>query len=67
MHTIITGQGAPIYLGYPGPMFGAWNQPIHHDPYSVHLGHHIVYLHPALHGYPPAFPYFGPYVPFRNL
>lgn len=63
MHTIITGTNGPMYLGYPPPMFGPWNQPIH--PHSVQLGHTIYHIVPLLFGYPPAFPYFGPYVPFR--
>lgn len=66
MPTIITGTHSPIYLGFPKPMFGAWNQLIHYDPYSYHIGHNIIHFKPTLYGYPPAFPYLGPYVPFRK-
>ncbi|MDR6999930.1 hypothetical protein J2Y67_002385 [Neobacillus niacini] len=45
-------------------MFGPWNQFIHH--HSIELGHHVIHIIPALHGYPPMFPYFGPFVPFRK-
>ncbi|TDK59812.1 hypothetical protein E2K98_17975 [Bacillus salipaludis] len=65
MHTIITGSGAPIYLGYSAPMFGPWNQVIHH--HSIQLGHNTIHILSALHGYPPMFPYFGPFVPFRKI
>lgn len=66
MHTIITGTNGPVYIGYPPPMFGPWNQFLLYHPYSIHIGHQTFHLVHNLHGYPSAFPYFGPYVPFRK-
>ncbi|MEH7110603.1 hypothetical protein [Bacillus sp. JJ1764] len=63
--TITTGIHGATYSGTPLPMFGTWNQVIHHHPYSVHVGHNVYYMVPILYGHPPAFPYLGPYVPFR--
>ncbi|MCM3767003.1 hypothetical protein [Neobacillus niacini] len=65
--TIITGPTGAIYSGAHLPMFGPWSLPIHHHPYSVLVGHHTYHMIPLLYGYPPAFPYLGPYVPFRAL
>ncbi len=66
MPTIITGTNGPIFLGYPSPMFGPWNQLLHYNPNRFQFGHNIYYFTPALFGYPPAFPYLGPFVPFRT-
>lgn len=66
MYTIITGTDGPLYLGFPSPTFGAWSQIIHYNPYSYHIGHSIIHMTPILFGHPAAFPYLGPYVPFRN-
>lgn len=67
MPDIITGLNGAIYSGFPKPMYGAWNQFIHTYPYSFHIGHNVFHFIPYLHGYPAAFPYLGPYVPFRNI
>ncbi|MCH6266211.1 hypothetical protein, partial [Neobacillus citreus] len=66
MTHIITGPNWAIYSGVHAPMVGPWNQPIHQNHNYIHVGHHYYHLIPTLYGYPPAFPYLGPYVPFRN-
>jgi hypothetical protein len=65
MPAIITGVHGAAYIGFPAPSFGPWNQLIHQSPYTINLGHQTIYLEPALYGHPGAFPYLGPYVPFR--
>jgi hypothetical protein len=66
MHTIITGTDGPIFLGFALPKYGAWNQLIHYHPLSYYIGHRVIHMMPILFGYPSAFPYMGPYVPFRK-